>query len=895
VTGTKGLAGPRGELWRLIGGSILALAPIVFGAYWGIREARVIPTSAISPSEGFRFTAEVLSSAYEPYFHPDGDGLRHARRSGTRLYEGERRLGPPHRPHEFIQTDGLGQFSHWGATLSFSSSDNSDPRTNGRIYRVSTAATLSSAVTSFWSLCLAATAGLACWLRRTGGTSSQGSPRTWFVLGLAATVATYYLLVRFSSDSELAGSLTRARLLLLWAASFGVSLLVAWQVGVLLTDFGQDSVRSIGRSWAALFSRANQPFTRAGWSGVLLRASSLAVPLLVFAIVLRAPLPNSILIASYFFATPVVVPFGLALWCCFLRRDWLGTIAALTVTMALFALPLAALWWHIGSHYNAIGGLLPFSDASGYYYDARRLLEGHRFGWSSRRPLYAGSLATLLALTGQNLQITLAVFVALNAVAASLLARELRHSHGPAAAVVATMVLFLFYRIEGGLGTTLTENLGLAMGTIGFAALWRGSRIKDLFGVSVGLGLLTIALMARAGAFFVLPAIVLAVVVAFRENRRWLKAGITACAAVALSAALTLVVSRLLSDPSGDQTAFSNFSYSLYGLVVGGKGWNQVLVDHPRAAEGAQIYTLAWQAFLARPMGIVEGSLKMLNTYFNPAGPFHMLAFVHDGSFRPWLQMLCYGLCAVGLITAARKWRDAPNTVALAALLGHIASIPFVPPIDAGLRVYAATVPILAVLVSIGTAELLRGLRRLARIVRLPVQPHWSRESDAAAGGRLSAVVGIAIAALVLAGPLVILSVSRSPNLPSPRCVDGNAGAVVRLSAGSFLRIGSDLTDLDGTGLRVPDVRRNEIRASAKATELKNDVERFTAGQTMANLYDLKTGRLVWLVAPTNGAVSLSPGLFQVCGHASPDPLSKSYAVFYAQSASRVVPGEGSR
>jgi hypothetical protein len=115
------------------------------------------------------------------------------------------------------------------------------------------------------------------------------------------------------------------------------------------------------------------------------------------------------------------------------------------------------------------------------------------------------------------------------------------------------------------------------------------------------------------------------------------------------------------------------------------------------------------------------------------------------------------------------------------------------------------------------------------------------------------------------------------------------------LSAGSFLRIGSDLTDLDGTGLRVPDVRRNEIRASAKATELKNDVERFTAGQTMANLYDLKTGRLVWLVAPTNGAVSLSPGLFQVCGHASPDPLSKSYAVFYAQSASRVVPGEGSR
>jgi hypothetical protein len=146
----------------------------------------------------------------------------------------------------------------------------------------------------------------------------------------------------------------------------------------------------------------------------------------------------------------------------------------------------------------------------------------------------------------------------------------------------------------------------------------------------------------------------------------------------------------------------------------------------------------------------------------------------------------------------------------------------------------------------------------------------------------------------VLIGPLVTLQASRPPTLPAVACQDSSAGFVVRLSAGSFLRIMDDLTDLGGAAVRLPDVRRNEMRASAAGTELKNDVERFSPGQTMANLYDLRTGRMIWLVAPSN-AVSISPGIFQVCGQPSPDPLSRNYGVFYAQSVARVVSGEGVR
>lgn len=45
-------------------------------------------------------------------------------------------LGPGHKAHDTVRNDGGGAFSHWGRTLWFSTSDNSDPNINGRAYTV---------------------------------------------------------------------------------------------------------------------------------------------------------------------------------------------------------------------------------------------------------------------------------------------------------------------------------------------------------------------------------------------------------------------------------------------------------------------------------------------------------------------------------------------------------------------------------------------------------------------------------------------------------------------------------------------------------------------------------------------------------------------------------------
>lgn len=56
--------------------------------------------------------------------------------SSLLLFEDDRALGPAHVSHDDIRTSGGGRFAHWGARLYFSASDNSDPRSNGRSYKV---------------------------------------------------------------------------------------------------------------------------------------------------------------------------------------------------------------------------------------------------------------------------------------------------------------------------------------------------------------------------------------------------------------------------------------------------------------------------------------------------------------------------------------------------------------------------------------------------------------------------------------------------------------------------------------------------------------------------------------------------------------------------------------
>jgi len=63
-----------------------------------------------------------------------GDSNSQPTISTMRLFENGKELGPAHSVHQDIRDYGKGRFSHWGTTLYFSASDNTDPATNGRKY-----------------------------------------------------------------------------------------------------------------------------------------------------------------------------------------------------------------------------------------------------------------------------------------------------------------------------------------------------------------------------------------------------------------------------------------------------------------------------------------------------------------------------------------------------------------------------------------------------------------------------------------------------------------------------------------------------------------------------------------------------------------------------------------
>lgn len=94
------------------------------------REGRLLRLTKITPDSGKSWLARLPSEI------PRGDHISSPQRSIISLFEGDREIGPAHASHQEIRAEGLGRFSHWDDVVYFSTSDNTDPRKNGRAYRV---------------------------------------------------------------------------------------------------------------------------------------------------------------------------------------------------------------------------------------------------------------------------------------------------------------------------------------------------------------------------------------------------------------------------------------------------------------------------------------------------------------------------------------------------------------------------------------------------------------------------------------------------------------------------------------------------------------------------------------------------------------------------------------
>jgi hypothetical protein len=633
----------------------------------------------------------------------------------------------------------------------------------------------------------------------------------------------------------------------------------------------------------------------------LLPTAAVLIGLVLYGLLLAFPIPKTI---GLYFRSGFTLLFLVLGVLVFLALRWKNSwaqVAAVGVTLVIFALPLSGLWSSGMSESYVLGGILPFSDASSYYHDALALLHGWPIHTLAlHRPMFSGLLASLLWVTGHNLQVSLAVLNALAALSSLLLVRQMQRQVG--AAIAAFLFLFLFTYFRQRSGKAMTESLGFMLGTIAALLLLDSANRSSARSALGGLFFLSMALNARAGAFFVLPALLVWASLSISENRRGSALFfIAGAAAIAVGFVANFALLWLLS---GTTSLFSNFSYTFYGLVVGGKGWTQAFTDLPQAlalqepAQSRMIFQIAFQSVRQHPQLLVQGLLRYYGLFFSTGG-YSMFSFVgeSDGAAATAVRLALYALMAIAIIDGIAKRRQPEHGLLLAVTAGILLSVPFAPPLDSyGMRVYAATIPLMGLIPAVGIDSLLRRISphfsRFSQAARFGWQ---CRNTSAASSSSQSLVLpAAALGSLVLVATLVLpvilrMSIPRTA-LPPDTCPSEEMAAWIQFDAGSYLHILP--ADTNGQDW-LPDVRLNFFKKYYHNIPLADMFEEFdqrlTAPSWIANTIDLKTGKPV-LAIVKGSAVPPNRSILRLCGkfHESPEPFSNS--AFFVSSYAVIQP-----
>jgi fumarate reductase subunit D len=181
---------------------------------WGTREGAVT-LDRISHERGFAYLSQVaplfeehsiLGIPFKIQYKLQKSDTTSSALSKLELFENERSLGPAHSLHDDIRNFGMGRFSHWNTAIYFSTSDNSDPHTNGRNYTVKAQWVMRGMMKKIITVlfvCFLLLALRTQLHRLSRAFSSLGSDRTeilWISVGLPMLVAvTAHVILLFSS------------------------------------------------------------------------------------------------------------------------------------------------------------------------------------------------------------------------------------------------------------------------------------------------------------------------------------------------------------------------------------------------------------------------------------------------------------------------------------------------------------------------------------------------------------------------------------------------------------------------------------------------------------------------------------------------------------------------
>lgn len=604
-----------------------------------ISSQQIIPLGADNKQS---FAYAVNLSAPLGWLTVVGDTNKNPMRSKAILLEDGVPFGTPHVDHVSIGSKGKGGYSQWYHALYFSTNDNSDPRNNGHKYEVIVRYSLSNTMFTIVSILFVMSNLL---LMRS--------------LGIKFYKLRYYQLqhIELSYDERRLKS----------SAVFLSLVLGLISVYAVLFWFPSISTKIIPSNLTVLSGSFN---------------SLIIFILLIFTVFnIEKFAPNNI----------------------FYGKTWsVFYIVLCIIGIVLFTVPLLELWRTGKSTYTNIGGLLPWGDSAGYYWGSMRIMEaGVLDAWNGRRPLNAVLYALRMFLTDGNLQYVLALNAVFVSLVGLMLAREITRIWGLSIGVLLYILLYLSHATmaDNFIPTLLSENNGVLLGVMAFISLSRAALRRSIFFFGFGMFLLSLGLSARAGAFFILPALLIwsRVFLKIDDHLSW-KPLIWGVIGIAIGQILPLCFVILLHG-FHKNVVYSNFSYVLYSMALGGKGWQQIYSDHPElfAAGGVcaieskactmQIYSLVLHAIMDHPK-------LFCSFYFTELFRYWEFIIQHLGGAFSTLYQL-------GLIYSLMRWRIPFFALLLCSFIGIALSAPFLMN-DGGPRVFTTTIVFELIFVAIG-------------------------------------------------------------------------------------------------------------------------------------------------------------------------------------------------
>jgi hypothetical protein len=600
--------------------------------------------------------------------------------------------------------------------------------------------------------------------------------------------------------------------------------------------------------------------------------------LFITCIFLSFPTPRQFGLAFRYDFLQIMGPLALVVFLLFKLPEKISRALLLGVISAILVLPIAGLWASGQSEQYLLGGIIPFSDARFYFTDSHRLSEGSVFfTGAARRPLFTTMLTSIQWLTGQNLYVTIAALTLILGYTIYFAVYEFRSREGAIAGTAFLVLLYCYARML--LGKTLSEFAGLPLGLLSLVFFMQGVNRKQLKTILAGLFLLSLGLNARAGAFFILPVIVIWVGWYFREKRpfHW-RSFILACGVVALGFIINLAAFNIYS--SSESAPFGNFSFTIYGLARGGLGWTQIFTEHPEtwdmptAEQSRYVYSLTLDIIQRKPMNLVNGIIRSYQTFFSLDDYYGSIGWFGDEGITGTIARIGYYLLMLaGLAFCVKDIKKPFRSFFLISFIGIVLSIPFAPPIDSNrMRVYAATIPFFVAIPSIGLSSLIN---------LIPWKFFHSNQTNPQSLVPVK-FLSASMVLMMTVLPLIPFKLNSPQTSPKLACSVGLKPVSFRVLPGNHIQI----VDQES----IPQEWVSIIREKTMATRIHNlpnweTYDLFSnvkPGQVILVDLDLQTKDPMILIAEWDKIGNRS-GIQTACSRPSTDKMLREYNVYFAE------------